>query len=103
MITIEAKLIAIKEGLYTELIFENVNPIEHLENRFIKCIKLPNWEFNMEISTGQIGYLTYEKAISGEKYFRREDEDYDFYKHNAFYMKSFIIKPNNQIIRKYKI
>ena len=94
-IAIHAKLIAKKNGLYTIYVFINLS-----NNEYIMCTKLPNWDFG-DISIGTSGYLVYENAIAGEKYFNPKSQQFEVYNYTKLYFKNFIedIKCNIEEIK----
>lgn len=93
-IAINAKLVAKKDGLYTIYVFQNLQ-----NNEYIMCTKLPNWDFG-DISIGKEGFLTYENAIAGEKYFNPKLQTFEIYNYTKVYFKNFIedIKHNTEEI-----
>lgn len=94
-IAIYAKLLAKKDGLYTIYVFQNL-----INNEYIMCTKLPNWDFG-NISIGTTGFLTYENAIAGEKYFDPKSQSFGTYNYTKLYFKNFIedIKYNTEEIK----
>ena len=83
-IAIKAILVAKKLGLYTVYVFKNLDTSE-----YVMCTKLPNWDFN-DIAIGTSGFLTYENAIAGEKYFNPRTQTYGIYNYTKMYFKNFI-------------
>ncbi len=83
-IAIKATLVAKKSGLYTVYVFKNLDTQE-----YIMCTKLPNWDFG-DISIGVSGFLTYENAIAGEKYFDPRTQTFSTYNYTKLYFKNFI-------------
>ena len=93
-IAINAKLVAKKSGIYTVFVFQNLQ-----NNEYIMCTKLPNWDFG-DIKIGSVGFLTYENAIAGEKYFNPRNQNFEIYNYTKLYFKNFIedIKNKNEEI-----
>ena len=83
-IAIRATLVAKKYGLYTVYVFRNLDTQEYL-----MCTKLPNWDSN-DISYGVSGFLTYENAIAGQKYFNPRSQIFGVYNYTKMYFKNFI-------------
>lgn len=83
-IAINATLVAKKLGLYTVYVFKNLDTQEYL-----MCTKLPNWDFG-DINIGTSGFLTYENAIAGEKYFNPKTQTHEIYNYTKMYFKNFI-------------
>jgi hypothetical protein len=94
-IAINAKLVAKKSGMYTVYVFQNLQ-----NNEYIMCTKLPNWDFG-DISIGSKGFLTYENAIAGEKYFDPKNGNFQTYNYTKLYFKNFIeeLENNNKEIK----
>lgn len=87
--TIKGKLIAKQDGIYTLYVFE-LN-----ENEFVMCTKLPNWDVS-PINIGDIGFVTFEEAVAGEKYFNPKTEDYHVYNYTNVYFKNFLKEEQTQ-------
>ena len=83
-IAIKAILIAKKSGLFTVYVFKNLDTSE-----YIMCTKLPNWDFG-DIDIGTSGFLSYENAIAGEKYFNPKTQTHEIYNYTKMYFKNFI-------------
>ena len=94
-IAINATLVAKKLGLYTVYVFRNLD-----SNEYLMCTKLPNWDSN-DISIGTSGFLTYENAVAGEKYFNPKSQTFGVYNYTKMYFKNFIedIKHNIEEIK----
>lgn len=81
--TTHGKLVAFKSGLYTIYVFQQDN------SEYLMCTKLPNWgAYNINI--GDSGFLTYEFANAGDKYFERDTGEEKIYKFTNIYFKDFI-------------
>lgn len=91
--TVKGKLVAKKEGIYLLYVFE----IEI--DKYVMCTQLPNWDIP-NITINEVGYLTYENAVAGEKYFNPKTEKYILYNYTNTYIKNFIkdIEQNNEEI-----
>ena len=88
--TIYCKLLAKKEGLYTQYVFENLDQSYSSFDRYIMCTKCPNWQNNQNLDIGKIGYLLFEPVEAGTQYYNYNDEQMHAYKHSAFYFINFI-------------
>lgn len=89
-LTIKAKLLAKKSGLFTMLVFENT------QNRdYIMCTVLANWDVG-HIPIHTEGFLTYELAQAGDQYYNASTGLYNNYKYSQIYFKNFV--PNNKEI-----
>lgn len=87
--TIHCKLLAKKSGIYTVYVFQEDN------GNLCMCTQLPNWGvYNININ--DTGFLTYETAIAGEKYFERESQVEKTYQFTNIYFKDFIKDNKNQ-------
>lgn len=92
--TIKGKLVAKKDGIYTIYVFELEN------NEYVMCTQLPNWDVPT-LTKGEIGFVTYEDAVAGEKYFNPRTGMFDIYNYTNTYFKNFIKdeeKINKEII-----
>lgn len=87
-LTIKAKLVAKKSGIFTLLVFEDLT-----SGKFIMCTVLNNWDVGY-IPINSEGYLTYEEAKAGETYYRAKTEEKSQYKYSQTYFKQFV--PNNK-------
>ena len=83
-IAIKAILLAKKSGMFTVYVFKNLDTSE-----YVMCTKLPNWDFG-DINLGVSGFLTYENAIAGEKYFNPRTQTFEVYNYTKLYFKNFI-------------
>lgn len=83
-IIIKAKLLAKKTGIYSVYVFKNLDTSE-----YVMCTKLPNWDFG-DINIGEEGFLTFENAIAGEKYFNPKSQTFGIYNYTKTYFKNFI-------------
>ena len=90
-IAIRVMLVAKKSGIFTVYVFKNLDTSE-----YIMCTKLPNWDFG-DIDIGKSGFLTYENAIAGEKYFNPKNQSFEVYNYTKMYFKNFIEDINNNI------
>jgi hypothetical protein len=95
--TIYCKLLAKKEGTYTQYVFENLDQQYSSFDRYIMCTKCPNWQNSQNLNVGIVGYLLFEPVEAGEKYYNYNDEQLHVYKHSAFYFINFIESDLNQI------
>ena len=69
--TVKGKLVAKKVGIYLVYVFELGI------DKYIMCTQLPNWDIS-QITIGDIGYITYEDAIAGDKYFDPKQDNLIF-------------------------
>lgn len=93
-VTSHVKLLAKKEGNYIVYVFKNLT-----NNSYIMCTKLPNWQVP-DINIGDIGFLTTQLILAGEKYFDRTSNTSMFYRFSNIYFINFINEQkilNNQI------
>lgn len=88
---VRAQLVARKDGIYSTYVFKLLD-----DNSYIMCTKLPNWDCP-DIKINSIGFLTYEEAIAGEKYYIPETDEYGTYKYTNVYFKNFLedVEQNN--------
>ena len=82
-LTIKAKFICKRVGIYSNYVFQDVNNSE-----YIMCTVLPNWEIPI-INSEDIGFLTFEKAVRGETYLDKNLQEHQ-YKYSKYYFKDFI-------------
>lgn len=88
--TINAKLLARKSGLFTMLVFKNMETKE-----YIMCTVLSNWDIG-HIPIDTEGFLTYEFAQAGDSYYSASTGVFTTYKYSQIYFKNFV--PNNKEI-----
>jgi hypothetical protein len=94
---ISAKLIAIRDGVYTMYVFRNLDNDEYL-----MCTKLPNWQ-TPDIIVGDCGFLQVEIVKAGEEYYDLENNKQSKYLYSNIYFKNFIkntveITENSEIV-----
>jgi hypothetical protein len=82
-LTIKAKFLCKKEGVYSNYVFQDVNNMQ-----YIMCTVLPNWEIPI-MKIDDIGFLTFEHAQRGETYLDKNLQEHQ-YKYTKFYFKDFI-------------
>lgn len=82
-LTIKAKFICKRVGIYSNYVFQDVDNSE-----YIMCTVLPNWEIPV-INSEDIGFLTFEKAVRGETYLDKNLQEHQ-YKYSKYYFKDFI-------------
>ncbi len=90
IVTLHCKLVGIQEGLYTTLVFDNLNEIETSINKYLSCTKVPNWIYNDKLEINDIGYLHCEFVKAGEEYYCVKSGEFSPYKYNNCYFINFI-------------
>ena len=90
--TIQAKLVAKREGQYTVYVFQNLDEPDNSWDRYISVTRCPNWECFEEMNIGIEGYLTFEPVEAGSQYFDSHAEEYNFYKYSGIYFINFVKK-----------
>ncbi len=85
----EVELLAVREGLYTNYVFQTIDTKE-----YIMCTKLPNWKVP-EISIGDNGFLQYQIVQAGEEYFNVGTQSMVKYNYSNIYFNNFILKTEN--------
>ena len=80
----EAKLLAIKEGVYTTYVFK-----DYINNKYIMCTRLPNWQVQ-EINIGDEGFLQYQEVNAGDSYYDASIENYKKYNYSNIYFNNFV-------------
>lgn len=76
-------------------IFKNLE-----SNEYVMCTRLPNWN-TPNIDIGEEGFLKFQKAIAGEKYFNPTTQETCTYQYSNIYFLNFVKKTdisNNNII-----
>lgn len=81
--TVHAKLVGKKDGIYTIYVFETDS------GHLCMCTKLPNWGI-YHIKIGDTGFLSFEIAQAGEKYYDRNSGIEKTYLYTNVYFKDFI-------------
>lgn len=84
--TKEVKLVACRNGTYTNYVFK-----DNESNEYIFCTRLPNWQIP-DISIGDIGYLHYIKVKAGDEYLNPETGELIYYKYTNTYLQNFVKK-----------
>jgi hypothetical protein len=79
-------LLAIRNGNYTVYVFKNLQ-----DNSLMMCTKLPNWIIPI-IDVGEEGYIKFQKAEAGMKYYNPSTGAYDTYKYSNNYILNYIKK-----------
>ena len=95
--TIKAKLVARQDGLYSNYVFQNLDEEEQSELRYITVTKCPNWQFFETLNFGDVGFLEYEYAEAGDKYYDKSTDSIQSYKHTALYFINFIKEKENNL------
>lgn len=91
-ITILSKIVAIREGQYTEIVVEDLNRDYTDDLKYVTVVKLPLWE-NPPFTLGDEGYLEFQSVKGGEtQYFNRNEKDFECYKYSNNYFIRFIKK-----------
>ena len=89
-ITILSKVVAIREGQYTEIVVEDLNRDYTDDLKYVTVVKLPLWE-NPPFALGDEGYLEFQSVKGGEtQYFNRNEKDFECYKYSNNYFIRFI-------------
>lgn len=81
---INAKLIAVRQGNYTNYVFKNLE-----NNTYVMCTKLPNWQ-TPDVQIGDTGFLKYEEVVAGEKYFNPATQTHQVYNYSNVYFENFV-------------
>lgn len=93
IIVIYCKILVIQEGLYKEIVVEDLNRDFTDDLKYIAVVKLPNWEPSMTFNVGDIGYLQFQYVEGGvTKWFNKNLEDFKSYKYTNNYFIRFIKK-----------
>ena len=82
----EAKLLAIKEDVYTTYVFK-----DYINNKYIMCTRLPNWQVQ-EINIGDEGFLQYQEVNAGDSYYDASIENYKKYNYSNISFNNFVKK-----------
>ena len=85
----EAELLAVKEGTYTMYVFKDL-----IENKFIMCTRLPNWQVQ-EINIGDVGYLKIKEVCAGDNYVDVDNTKHN-YKYDNIYFENFVAKSESK-------
>lgn len=80
------KLVARKDGVYTLLVFKDLESFE-----YIMCTLLPNWN-PQNISINDEGFLKFQEVSAGEEYFDVDSQSNKRYKYSNIYFLNFIHK-----------
>lgn len=88
--TINAKLVAIQDGVYTNYVFKNLDSKDDLNNKYITVTRCPNWQYSDRLFIGDCGFLEYEFVEAGEKYIDAFSGTEEQYKYTANYFINFI-------------
>lgn len=88
-ITILSKIVAIREGQYTEIVVEDLNRDFTDDLKYVTVVKLPLWE-TPPFTLGDEGYLEFQSVKGGDKWFNRNEKDFEFYKYSNNYFIRFI-------------
>ena len=89
-ITILCKILKIREGLYTDIILEDLNREITDDLKYVTVVKLPYWQ-DIDIHVGDVGYAQFESVIGGQtKWFNKEVQDWETYKYTKCYLLSFL-------------
>ena len=94
---IEARLLAVREGVYTMYVFKNLE-----DSTYVMCTKLPNWQ-TPDVTVGDVGFLNYQIVKAGEEYYNPSTDETVKYSYSNIYFinfvqKSDIVKTNSIII-----
>jgi hypothetical protein len=82
-ITIKAKLLACNRNKFSKLVFQDLT-----NDRYVMLTLLPNWQEDIP-QIGEVGYLSYEKAVRGTEYIN-DDLETGVYKYDKLYFKNFV-------------
>lgn len=88
IITIKCKILAIREGQYSELVVEDVNREYTDDLKYVMLVVLPNWQSDLP-KIGDTGYLEFESVVGGSTKYNNE-EDTKVYKYTNNYFMNFI-------------
>ena len=92
---VKAKLLAIREGTYTNYVFQSEE-----DGSYIMCTRLPNWKVP-DLNVGDIGFLEYQIIKAGEEYFNIATQQKQIYQYSNIYFNNFILE--NTIIKNKEI
>ena len=89
--TIKCRVVEISKGTYSKIIVEDLSVHEYL-----MVTVFPNWQSPLPLKN-QKGYMEFEFAEAGSKYFNKDTKQYDYYLNTYFVFKTFIPEtPKNQ-------
>ena len=90
-ITLKCKICAIQDGLYTSIVFEDLNRELTDELKYIYCVKLPNWQYSDTLQINDVGYLQCQYVEAGKtEWYNSSTKQYDVYKYSNCYFINFI-------------
>lgn len=88
-IDVKVKLLAIRKGIYTVYVFENLEATVSYK-KYLMCTQCPNWQTD-ELSIGQEGFLKYRFVAAGrDKWWNEETQQYHKYRYTANYFINFV-------------
>ena len=86
-ITIYCKVLVIQEGLYSEIVVEDLNRELTDDLKYVTVVKLPNWDVSI-LSVGDVGYLQFQYVEGGiTKWFNKDLKDFEIYNYTNNYFK----------------
>lgn len=87
--TLHVQLEVVQEGQYTLYVFNDLNqPLDSID-KYLMVVRLPNWTGNFP-KVGDKGYLQFDIVNGGEKYYRRDTQEYCTYNYTNNYYLNFI-------------
>lgn len=88
-ITIYCKVLVIQEGLYSEIVAEDLNRELTDDLKYVTVVKLPNWDVLIP-SVGDVGYLQFQYVEGGiTKWFNKDLKDFEIYNYTNNYFINF--------------
>lgn len=80
----QAKLIAIRQGLYTMYVFKDLD-----NNQYIMCTRLPDWKVP-DFEINDEGFLKYQFVKAGDIYLNPNTGESCTYKYDNVYFLNFV-------------
>lgn len=88
-ITIYCKVLVIQEGLYSEIVVEDLNRELTDDLKYVTVVKLPNWDIPIP-NVGDVGYLQFQYVEGGiTKWFNKDLKDFEIYNYTNNYFINF--------------
>lgn len=87
--TLRAKALVATQGLYSNIVFMNLDEPENSLKRYITVTLLPNWQTQCP-EFGVEGYLTIDTVRAGDTYFNMRTQKEESYRYEGSYFRQFV-------------
>ena len=96
------KILVIQEGLYQEIVVEDLNRDVTDDLKYVTVVKVPNWDSN-KFELNDVGYLQFQCVEGGKTpWFNKSIKEFEVYQYDNNYFINFFKEQEKYNQKKFK-